>query len=222
MVGIIENFDEPFAIMKVGYEDYEGEEDLWEDDSQNVCHIIVRAAEELGIVKESGDFDFYPFGLNARVGRTIDSLREIWSGAIDIFFVVVDTDEDDWMDGLPDPDLLIWDEDPDSYKELHTYDGTMYIPHPIRISGDDGDDYPVLLIDEIDYFEYEDRLVLDFDGTGVSHINSGELIETTLSGRLTFGVFIDDEDRWEKNSDYNVNVIARARLVPPYYGIAKP
>ena len=221
MVEIIENFDEPFAIMKIGYEDYEGEEDLWMDDSQNVCHIVVRAAEELERVKESGDLDFYPFGLGRPWKETIDKLGEIWSGPIDIFFVVIDTDEDDCIEGFPDPDLLIWDEDPDSYKELHLdYEG-IYIPHPIRISGDYGKDYPVLLIDDIDYFEYENRLVLEFDGTGVSHINSGELIETTFSGPPNFGIFIDEEEL-EGNSDYSVDVIAHAKLVPPYYGIARP
>ena len=222
MVETIDDFDEPFAIMKIGYEDYEGEEDLWLDDSQDVCHILVRAAEELERVKESGDLDFYPFGLKAGVKSTIDRLEEIWSGPIDIYFVVIYTDKDDWIEGFPDPDLLIWDEDPDSYKELHTDYEIIDIPHPIRISGDYGEDFGVLLIDDIEYFEYEDRLVLDFDGTSVSHINSGELIEITFSGPPTFGIFIDDDEMLEQNDDYSVDVIAHARLVPPYYGTARP
>ncbi|MHA1137421.1 MAG: hypothetical protein ACTSSE_13130 [Candidatus Thorarchaeota archaeon] len=222
MVRIIDDFPEPFAIMKIGYEDYDGEEDLWMDDSQDVTHIVVRAAEELERVKESGNLDFYPFGLNARVKRTIEALEEICSSPIDIFFVVVNGEEDDWIEGFPDPDLLKWDDDSDTYTELHLDDEIIYLPHPIRISGDDGDDYGVLLIDDIEYFEYEDRIVLDFDSTGVSHINSGNLIENTFSGRPTFGIFIDDDERTEMNSDYSVDVIARARLVPSYYGVAKP
>jgi hypothetical protein len=208
--------------MKIGYENYEGEEDVWKDVTQNVCHIVVRVTEELKRVKESGKMEFYPFGLTAGAKATIDSLREIQTKPIDIYFAVVKTEVNDWFAGFPDPNLLKWDENPESYKHLHLDDEVIEIPHPIRLWNINELDYPSLLIDDLEYYEYDERLVLDFDGTGVSHINSKELIKTTFSGRPTFGVFINVESRLERNSDYSVDVIAHAKLVPPFYGVAKP
>lgn len=208
--------------MKIGYEDYEGEEELWMDDSQNVCHIIVRAYEELERAKSMGVFDFYPFGLTMGVKRTVEALKEIWSDPIDIFFVVIRTDEDDWIEGFPDPDSLSWDDDYESYSKLHLDGQILDIPYPIRIAGADGEDYNALLIDDLEYFDYEDRLILDFEDTRVSHINSGNLIETTFSGQPTFGIFIDDDEQSDRNYDFKIDVIAKARLIWPYYGVARP
>ncbi len=222
MVRTITSFTRPFAIMKIGYEYYEGEEDVWNDDTHTVCHIVVRVSEELKRAKESGKMNFYPFGLTARAESTIDTLREIHTKPIDIYFVVVQKEENDWIAGFPDPQLLKWNTDSEAYKHLVIDEKVVEIPHPIRLWNVDGSDYPALLIDDLEYFEYDDRLVLDFDGTGCSHINSGKLIEKSLSGQLTFGVFADDKTRLEKNSNYDLYVAAQAKLVPPYYGIAKP
>lgn len=220
MVRTIRKFARPFAIMKVGFEGYE--ENIWDDEDETVCHIMVRVSEELKKAKSSGKIDYYPFGLKAGVDSPLESLKRIHQGSIDVFFVVRKEEIEDWRVGLPDPSKLLWNVDPLAYKHLAVENQTVDIPHPIRLWREEGKDYPVLLIDEIECYEYHNRLQLDFSKNNCVHINSRNPIGKSLSGQLTFGVFLESGNTSLTSPDFKLDAIARATLVPPYYGVARP
>jgi len=222
MVTSISKFAKPFAIMKIGIEGYGGEEDLWNDTNLTVCHIMVRVTEELKRAKANRRIDFYPFGLTAGAVSSLESLKEMHPGPVDLYFVAVQTDIEDWKSGFPDSKNLKWDKDNQAYKHLVVGDRTIDIPHPIRLWAGEGQDYPALLVDSIQYFEYPKRIQLDFDKTTCVHINSKTPIKDSLSGQLTFGVFSESGDQSKSNRGFALGAMAKARLVPPYYGIAKP
>lgn len=220
MVRTIRKFARPFAIMKVGFEGYE--ENIWDDEDETVCHIMVRVSEELKKAKSSGKIDYYPFGLTAGVDSPLESLKRIHQGSIDVFFVVRKEEIEDWRVGLPDPSKLLWNVDPLAYKHLAVENQTVEIQHPIRLWREEGKDYPVLLIDEIECYEYHNRLRLDFSKNNCVHINSRNPIGKSLSGQLTFGVFLESGNTSLTSPDFKLDAIARAKLVPPYYGVARP
>lgn len=220
MVRTIRKFARPFAIMKVGFEGYE--ENIWDDEDETVCHIMVRVSEELKKAKSSGKIDYYPFGLTAGVVSPLESLKRIHQGSVDVFFVVRKEEIEDWRVGLPDPSKLLWNVDPLAYKHLAVENQTVDILHPIRLWREEGKDYPVLLIDEIECYEYHNRLQLDFSKNNCVHINSRNPIGKSLSGQLTFGVFLESGNTSLTSPDFKLDAIARATLVPPYYGVARP
>jgi len=220
MVRTIRKFARPFAIMKVGFEGYE--ENIWDDEDVTVCHIMVRVSEELKKAKSSGKIDYYPFGLTAGVVSPLESLKRIHQGSVDVFFVVRKVEIEDWRVGLPDPSKLLWNVDPLAYKHLAVENQTVEIQHPIRLWREEGKDYPVLLIDEIECYEYHNRLRLDFSKNNCVHINSRRPIGESLSGQLTFGVFLESGNTSLTSPDFKLDAIARAKLVPPYYGVARP
>jgi len=220
LVRTIKKFTRPFAIMKVGFEGYE--ENIWDEEDETVCHIMVRVSEELKKAKSSGKIDYYPFGLTAGVVSPLESLKRIHQGPVDVFFVVRKVEIEDWKVGFPDPSKLLWNVDPLAYKHLSVGNQTVDIPHPIRLWREEGKDYPVLLIDEIEYYEYHNRLRLDFSKNNCVHINSRNPIGKSLSGKLTFGVFLESGNTSLTSPDFKLDTIARATLVPPYYGVARP
>lgn len=216
----VRDFTKPFAIMKVGLKRYEGEADLWnlpKGCKPTFCHIIVRIDEELKRAKASGALS-YPFLLNTSTVSVLESFDKSY-GSIDIFFIPIKDEIDDWDYGFPDPAMINWDYDNELSRTIRIDGEESQIPNSIRL-GDSEYEYPVLLIDDFEYYERRDSLTLDCIGAPCRNFSTWTPIERSLSSWVSFGVF-ENKGRTRKCKSLMMDIVAKAKLVPPYLGHVK-
>jgi len=221
-MAIINQFTKPIAIMKHGLKHYGGERILWKS-SEDITffHILVRIKEELKRAKEEG-MEFYPYALQYKGG--LKSIRNLgdYNKPLDIYFVPIKNENNQWPVEAPNKDGIKWNISEDRFTELELATGEkLNLPSPVRVWSKKTKKYPALLIDELECFVKDSKLELDFDSQEIRHTSSNKLIEKSMSGRLTFGVF-QPKMTGKAMKDFKMEVAAKAKLVPPYYGYARP
>jgi len=218
----INGFTKPFAVMKIGIAGYGGEETLWrlpKGCRPTFCHIMVRICEEYRRTRSEGAY-YYPFGLTTKTVSVLETLDRN-HGEIDIFFVPVKSEAEDWDWGLPDPTMISWNRDAECYTRIIVDGKESRIPDPVRLWASESGDYPVLLVDNLVCFERTDSVTLDFAGAHCVNVSTGTPVQKSLVGSVAFGVF-ENRSRAQRCGKLELDAIARGRLVPPYCGIARP
>jgi hypothetical protein len=220
----VKDFTERFAIMKVGIEGYEDEIELWKLPTgckPTFCHIMVRVDAEHKRAKENGELKYfvqYPF----LISRGAKTVFESYSGnqeAINIYFIPVKNEIEDWCYGFPDPSRINWAYDGELSRIVIINREEYQIPKSIRL-GDPSRRDQVLLINNLECFEECGSVVLDFSGSHCRKISSLTPIEKFLKSRESFGVFKNCKEAEECKS-YRRCVVARAKLEYPYMGYTK-
>lgn len=236
----VKDFTERFAIMKVGIEGYEDEIELWKLPTgckPTFCHIMVRVDAEHKRAKENGEFMIrvdaehksvkengelkyvqYPF----LISRGAKAVFESYSGnqeAINIYFIPVKNEIEDWRYGFPDPSRINWAYDGELSRIVIINGDEYQIPESIRL-GDPSRRDQVLLINNLECCEECGSVVLDFSGSHSRKISSLTPIEKFLKSRESFGVFENCKEVEECKS-YRRCVVARAELEYPYMGYTK-
>ncbi len=218
----VRDFSKPFAVMKVGIKDHEEEAELWNLDKgckPTFCHIIVRVREELKRAKQEG-LPFYPFGLTQKtysVLESIDSNHE----PIEILFIPVIDEKEDWRYGFPRPRRIKWDYDCSRCQTLRTRSGGFTIPRSIRLwRSYEHPEFPSFLIDKIHTYKERGQYVLDCRGAPCRNVSTRTPIENSISGSVTFGLFENSKEEVATCKLLTLDVVARALLVSPFIGYA--
>ncbi len=213
----VKKFVEPFAIAKVGIGRYEGEVELWNlpvGCKPTFLHIMVRIFEELKQAKSMG-FAFYPYLLTTNTRSVLKKMNDKFS-SIDIYFVPIQDDIDDWKWGVPDPSLIDWSDKNPPTTVIGINGEKTKIPDCIRL-GDSESEYPVLYLDEFEYFKTSEDLILDCTGSRCKNYSTNTPIENSLSSWVSFGVF-QNASGTKVCRPMKLNVVAKAKLVPPFLG----
>lgn len=210
------------AIMKHGFRGYGGDTDLWKTKEVNFFHILARIKAEMEVAKERG-FTYYPYLATAPSLSNLD-LIESRTKSIDVFFTPVKDEVYLWPDDYPDLEQLLWDcSDKERHTRIQFSDSKIEtIPCPIRLGDGGADAYSVFLMSNLEVYTYEKRVILDFNDVTYRNLSTDTIIHRSLKGSLTFGVFKQVDRDAERNRDYQIDVVARAKLVPPYRATALP
>ena len=231
LVRVVHKIPKLFAVMKHGLKGYKGEYSMWSETvwaGMTSLNIFVRINEEMQRVSNK-KMDFYPYYLTNNNILTLDYLSDK-SSEIDIFFTPIKKNQG-WPEDEPDPRQIKWSRQCTTRYTRISADGLEIdkIPWPIRLGGGGGIGYG-LLIKNLEYYTYGNRLTLNFTDTKYAHIKQGTPIKRSLSGSLSFGVYTDDPSLILKKKKYTTSnskgfelkVIARAKLRPPYYAMVSP
>ena len=205
-----------FAIMKHGLGGYEGEDALWKIKEVNFFHILTRIKAEMEAAGLKG-FAYYPYLTTAPSLSNLDLIKQN-TKPLDVFFAPVKCEAYLWPSEYPDLGQLSWEcIDSERHTRIQFNDlKTNEIPCPIRL-GDGGDDkYAVFLMKDLEVYTYEKRVILDFNNLTYRNISTDTIIHRSLSGSLTFAIFKQIDNDTEKSTRYHIDVVAQAKIIPPY------
>jgi hypothetical protein len=211
--------------MKHGLEGYGGEEDegenaLWKTKEVNFFHILTRIKAEMEAARKLG-FSYYPYLTTASSLSNLDLIKQK-TRPIDVFFTPVQSEAHLWPNECPDLSQLSWDcVDSERHTRIQFSDSKIEkIPCPIRLGDGGNSDYPVFLMKDLEIYTYEKRKILDFTNLTYRNISTNTIIHQSLSGHLTFAVFEQIDNDTERSRGYQIDVAARAKIIPPYRAIA--
>ncbi len=209
-----------FAVMKHGLRGYEGEKYAWKTKKINFFHILARIQAEMEVASEKG-FTYYPYLTTSASLSNLELIKQR-DQPIDVFFTPVKDERHHWLIKYPDlTELKLGCKDTGRHTLIEFSDGTSeYIPCPIRMGDGSRQSYTAFIMKDLEVFTWNERRILDFSEVTYQNISTKKMIDVSLKGSLSFGVFKSVINDNQKSEGYKIDVVARAKLIPPYWGTA--